>query len=250
MGWLCWYFRVKCECGGSGRHAAFVIALPSTYVDLLQAASHFNFDHWRRSMDEQVESILYMCREVMVYRVPPRTSNAGYRAEGWGDLTDWLWKGRMRIIESDKCVIQLEDATTGELFAQSPYDVSGTSVEPVLDSSRYFVLRVEDSGKKAYIGIGFVERSDAFDFNVALQDYTKRQKAILNPESMDASTPSVSPHLPTVKKDFSLKQGQSLGSIAIPGGSSTGSRRSGGGSILGGGGSGVPLLPPPPSSKR
>lgn len=49
--------------------------------------------------------------------------------------------------------------TTGDLFATCPYDVTGTSVEPVLDSSRYFVLRVEsevgDAGKrKAYIGLG------------------------------------------------------------------------------------------------
>ena len=46
----------------------------------------------------------------------------------------------------------------GDLFAACPYDVSGTSVEPVLDSSRYFVLRVEhDDGetkRHAYIGLG------------------------------------------------------------------------------------------------
>jgi hypothetical protein len=49
---------------------------------------------------------------------------------------------------------------TGELFALCPYDISGNSVEAVLDSSRYFVLRVESQDpstgnkKKAYIGMG------------------------------------------------------------------------------------------------
>ncbi|KAJ8092344.1 hypothetical protein PM082_023947 [Marasmius tenuissimus] len=62
---------------------------------------------------------------------------------------------------------------TRELFACAKYDLAKPCVEAVLDSSRYFVVRVKDSGEKAHIGLGFAERTDSFDFNVALQDYTK-----------------------------------------------------------------------------
>ena len=52
-----------------------------------------------------------------------------------------------------------------QVFAKTLYDPQKPSVEAVLDSSRYFVVRVEDAGKKAYIGMGFAERTDSFDFS-------------------------------------------------------------------------------------
>jgi hypothetical protein len=71
---------------------------------------------------------------------------------------------------------RLEDNNTGELFAACPVQAGKreASVESVSDSSRYFVLRISDgAGKHAFIGVGFTERNEAFDFNVALSDHEK-----------------------------------------------------------------------------
>ncbi|KAL1676992.1 hypothetical protein EV122DRAFT_279562 [Schizophyllum commune] len=203
------------------------------------------------SISDEIESILYIAREVSVFKIPPLKVNEGHRAAEWGDLGAPLWKGRMRIIEKgESAALLLEDSQTGELFARAEYDPARPSVEAVLDSSRYFVVRVEDAGKKAYIGLGFAERTDSFDFNVALQDYTKRWKARKEPPAEGEP----SPHLPTgPKKDYSLKEGQTF-SISIPGRNKPAASKSsgtnllgGGGSSGGGGGGAFPLLPPPPS---
>lgn len=60
------------------------------------------------------------------------------------------------------------------MFAQCPV-TSPNSVEPVTDSSRYFVLRLEDekNGRHAFVGMGFTERPDAFDFNATLHDHAR-----------------------------------------------------------------------------
>ncbi|KAK7040930.1 hypothetical protein VNI00_009526 [Paramarasmius palmivorus] len=211
-------------------------------------------------LNSEVESVLHIAREVSVYKVPGLKVNEGYRAQDWGDLAAPLWKGRMRIIEKSTGVsILLEDGQTGELFARAEYDPAKPCIEAVLDSSRYFVVRIEDSGKKAYIGLGFAERTDSFDFNVALQDYTKRWKAAKNPPTNDDDTETAtsSPHVPAgPKKDYSLKEGQTF-SISIPGkkkadtGNSSNLLGSGNSSSgFGSGGGGIPLLPPPPSGKR
>ncbi|KIM62004.1 hypothetical protein SCLCIDRAFT_1215340 [Scleroderma citrinum Foug A] len=202
--------------------------------------------------DDEVESVLYVAREISVYKIPPLRVNEGHRANDWGDLANPLWKGRLRIIEKGKsAALMFEDSQTGAVFARAEYDPLRPSVEAVLDSSRYFVVRVEDTGKKAYIGMGFAERTDSFDFNVALQDYTKRCNAALNPPSPTAETPS--PHVPLgPKKDYSLKEGQTF-SISIPGKGikrDTNGNFSSTGSANTGSGSGIPLLPPPPSGRR
>ncbi len=97
------------------------------------------------------------------------------RAADWKlDAPDW--SGRLRIVAlNTKLNLKLEDKNTGELFAACPVDeFPSVAIESVSDSARYFVIRIkDDSGRSAFIGIGFVDRSDSFDFNVAIQDHFK-----------------------------------------------------------------------------
>lgn len=67
------------------------------------------------SLDDEVESILYICREVSIYKIPPLKTNEGHRAQDWGDLAAPLWKGRLRIVEKSNATLMFEDATTGAL---------------------------------------------------------------------------------------------------------------------------------------
>lgn len=66
--------------------------------------------------------------------------------------------------------------------------------------------------------IQFAERSQSFDFTVALQDWTRRRKsALAGSVETDPAAPSHSPHLPTgPKQNFSLQDGETI-HISIPG---------------------------------
>ncbi|KAJ3416185.1 hypothetical protein HDV05_002830 [Chytridiales sp. JEL 0842] len=133
-----------------------------------------------------------------------------------------------------------------EIFAVCPYNMDGTTVEPVLDSSRYFVLTLVEptTGKRAYIGMGFPERSWAFDFNVALQDHVKRVKNELNAVKSKEQEQSATHTGPKV--DLSLKADQKI-TINI-GGLGAKKKANEGSSTSTSGGFGI-LLPPPPSAK-
>ncbi|CAK9323553.1 unnamed protein product [Citrullus colocynthis] len=126
--------------------------------------------------EETFEHTLLVVREVSVYKIPPRTTSGGCKCGEWLQ-SDKIWSGRLRVVScKDRCEIRLEDPNSGELFAACFVNPGQreNSVETVLDSSRYFVLKIEDGrGKHAFVGLGFAERNEAFDFNVALSDHEK-----------------------------------------------------------------------------
>ncbi|KAI3691404.1 hypothetical protein L2E82_49763 [Cichorium intybus] len=79
----------------------------------------------------------------------------------------------------------------------------------MLDSSRYFVLKIEDgTGKHTLIGLGFTERNEAFDFNVALSDHEKYLKREIEKEADEASDESHINIHPAV--NHRLKEGETI----------------------------------------
>lgn len=111
-----------------------------------------------------------------------------------------IWVGRLRVVSrGNKCAVLLEHTDKEGLFASCPIQAEN-SVEPTVDSSRYFVLRLSDGkGRHALIGLGFNDRAQAFDFKVSLQDHENH-----NREGAPAPADSGS------KSDYSIPQGGSI----------------------------------------
>ncbi|KAK3033416.1 hypothetical protein RJ639_032389 [Escallonia herrerae] len=207
-----------------------------------------------------------------------------YRADEW-DINKWAWEGILKVTsKGEECIIKLEDKTTGGWVLDSAALIRGSAllmeklntgelyaraflrdgephpVEPVIDSSRYFVLRVEENivvavlgdvssrgewlmdglhqtGKDlqggafqhgglwqellgelrdmsfyssggrlrhAFIGIGFRERPEAYDFQAALHDHMKYLNKKKAAEEMEQH------YQKTSSADYSLKDGETL----------------------------------------
>ncbi|KAF2164824.1 hypothetical protein M409DRAFT_67557 [Zasmidium cellare ATCC 36951] len=170
--------------------------------------------------DSAIQRVLFVTPTVHVYGIPPITSTKGFLASSWTSPTQptaqQIFTARLRIIETSiegkiKADIVLEDPKSGDLFAAAPY-TSTAAVQQANDSSRFFALRVVGEGAmKATLGIGFEDRSPAFDFGIALGEVTK----VLGLEgnagtSGPASTKTKGNVDEDSKKDFSLKEGQTI----------------------------------------
>lgn len=110
------------------------------------------------------------------------------------------------------------------------------------DSSRYFVLRIENQGKHAFIGLGFAERNEAFDFNVALQDHKK----YLRHKAESAAAAKVAASKPDV--DFTLK-GPIKVALNVPGAAAKASKLADDDDDDSDDGDFAGLLAPPPKAK-
>lgn len=230
---------------------------------------------------DSIQRVLFIASTVHIYSIPPLTSNKGYTASVWTSDNNarQIFTARLRVIETavplprsietqtqtqtEKKIkneqeeaqeslstdILLEDPSSGELFAKAPYTDAG-AVEAVLDSSRFFALRVVDEGgMKAVLGIGFEERGEAIDFGICLQEC--RKVLGVDKTGAEKGNTSAGKGKVEVRKDYGLKAGQT---IVVDIGRK-GRRK--GGDDGGGGGDGARgvddrffVLPPPPGGSE
>jgi len=139
----------------------------------------------------ELEQTHFVASKVFVFQVPKLESSEGFKASSWPKTP--IWTGRLRVVSvGDKVSVLLEHLDKEGLFAACPVQNAKT-VEQTVDSSRYFVLRVSDGkGRFAVLGIGFNDRTQAFDFKVAVQDQQnteKAEKALANTPALDLSLP-------------------------------------------------------------
>lgn len=177
------------------------------------------------SLGDEFERQLTCITNVHVFKIPPLQQSDGYRCTGWEG--NQLWTGRCRVLVKGKVSrIVLDDPNTGDVFAECPLN-HPNAVEKVLDSSRYFVLRVVKGTKHAFIGMGMDDRNQAFDFNVAREEAARIEKEY----DQRQNQPQASADIKSSGTDYSLQAGQKI-TINIPGGAATRKKRTVGSGAL------------------
>jgi len=188
-----------------------------------------------------IEQLLLKIDEAFIYRIPPMRSADGHRAEDW-NLAKPLNTCSLVVNrrDNDLCINIMaerpkpnapEGATESYLFAQSIIKVDFTNpshkiehwVNPVVDSSRYFAVRIEDAktGREAFIGVGFRERNDATNLKFTIEDYInslKREEKAAELQKQFEESLTVGgdrddykvERLPLPKSSLSLKAGEKL----------------------------------------
>ena len=154
-----------------------------------------------------LEQTLIQLRECFVYKTATTHSSRGFCAGDWG--LDNPLATCTCIVKSrgEEAAIQLFDnkskgQNNRKMLAQSVIvlDQEGDKskiewyCESVTDSSRYFVIKVQnprDPTKIASLGIGFRQKESAYSFTAALQDHAKYVRRLRESNSNNAEGSSL-----------------------------------------------------------
>lgn len=138
-----------------------------------------------------IERVRCTIAHAHVFQLPPRqAASVGWRGADWKEK---VWQGNVKVVDrNDLTAVLLVQKQKGSDITNNGNNINGTNgrdsifavcpikdgaVERCVDSSRYFVLRIENqNGRHTFIGVAFNERNDAFDFNTALEDARRERE--------------------------------------------------------------------------
>lgn len=196
------------------------------------------------------EQLLLTIRETFIYKPGLRKSASGFVAEDWG-LDKPLFCGCCRVFQRNETLLiriyrykhpeqcgpifgSLDYTSDDiELFCESHFSPlsshqqSQNFFEPVVDSSRYFVIICtnEHSKQNIAIGIGFRDRKDSLDVKAIIDEfvhYCRRQR------QADSHQPEVSVeagHASRLEAARSFESGEKI-HVSIPSHASAKSKQS------------------------
>ncbi|KAI9915457.1 hypothetical protein PsorP6_008246 [Peronosclerospora sorghi] len=215
-----------------------------------------------------LERTLFSETGVWFYQIPAgQVTNLAPRADSWDPEHPFL-TGSLRVLQiGDACYVQLFEPVMVEseaatLFAQCPLQITrdlalDVYVHDCADSSRYFMLRVEDekSGRRAFVGIGFPDRTAAFNFKATLQDYAKYTLRQLEVQEGASPVPERATTGEVSKSNLSLPEGATIRiNLKTKGSDNAEKENCRSRSTSGGNGAAgpakIPLIPPPPTSGK
>jgi len=171
---------------------------------------------------EVIERVRVTIKQAHVFKLPTRqTVSVGWRGADWKDK---VWQGNVKVVErGGVTAVLLVDEAKDTIFAVCPVGGDGKdamlekgAVDRCVDSSRYFVLRIQnENGRNMFIGVAFNERTDAFDFNAALEDSRRERRNDSDAASGMCSEGGSNLTYGGSGKDYSLKDGEKI-RVAIP----------------------------------
>jgi len=134
-----------------------------------------------------VATVLTAIGKAFIFQIPPKPSAQGHSAEQWPKQA--LWAGRLKVLQTNtQCVLQLEHTDKDGIYLKVPVNTheSGDlnapqTIEPVIDSSRYFaltILKPNTVNQYFELGLGFENRDDSSDFKSALQEYERIKRSM------------------------------------------------------------------------
>eukprot|EP00551_Chaetoceros_affinis_P009521 CAMPEP_0203673756 /NCGR_PEP_ID=MMETSP0090-20130426/13672_1 /ASSEMBLY_ACC=CAM_ASM_001088 /TAXON_ID=426623 /ORGANISM="Chaetoceros affinis, Strain CCMP159" /LENGTH=281 /DNA_ID=CAMNT_0050539473 /DNA_START=254 /DNA_END=1099 /DNA_ORIENTATION=+ len=173
-----------------------------------------------------IERVRCMIKHAHVFKLPPRqAASIGWRGADWKDK---VWQGNVKVVDrNDLTAVLLVEKNNNRvehgggsggdnIFAVCP--IKEGAVERCVDSSRYFVLRIENqNGRHMFIGVAFNERNDAFDFNTALEDAKREHEFDMKIQQQNGEGDGGGDVFSTLEssRDYSLKEGEKI-HVAIP----------------------------------